>query len=154
MAEVTIKGAKELARKLERVDAAMERRILVNILGPAAKMLRDEVRRGARNHALSRSIGVTTSNVRGRIQHVKVGPAKKVRHLARWQEGGTNPHPIPKRRLHKRVMARDGIIYGTRVRHPGSRARPFVEPVYQHRQRRAVEMVAEALGREIAIVMR
>ena len=81
----------------------------------------------------------------------------KIGHLV---ENGTKAHivesktdvsTISTRRTRKKVMVgrKDGIIYGTRVRHPGARARPWLVPAWALMKRPAVDKFGQFIVEEL-----
>lgn len=84
-----------------------------------------------------------------------IGPDKKAAWRLRFIEFGVKPHEILAK--HSRVMVdRNGIVYGTRVHHPGFAEKPFMRPALDEKGPAAVaaiwEVLATTLDEENAVV--
>ena len=60
-------------------------------------------------------------------------------------EFGTGPHEIVAK--NKKVLAnkKKGIIFGRKVRHPGSEPKPFMRPAFENNRRRVAEFFIQNL---------
>lgn len=71
----------------------------------------------------------------------RIGPAKPHAHIAGFVEFGTRPHII-------RATSGKRLYFGGRfvrsVRHPGARAKPFIQPGFEASKDKAVAAVADA----------
>ena len=65
---------------------------------------------------------------------------------ARDVEFGTGPHEIVAK--NKKVLAnkKKGIIFGRKVRHPGSEPKPFMRPAFENNRRRVAEFFIQNLS--------
>ena len=81
----------------------------------------------------------------------KVGtPLSKIGHLI---EGGTRPHVIlPKRR--PVMISKDGIFRGRRVEHPGTRAKPWLNPAMEENRQRAITKFGDLVVDEMEKAIR
>ena len=102
---------------------------------------------GGSRFAKSVTVKVAVTN---RVANAKIGakkgtPLAKTGHLI---EGGTKEHSIvPKK---SRVMVgRDGIFYGTKAAHPGTQARPWLNPAFEDNKTPAVAKFGTLIVEEI-----
>ena len=75
----------------------------------------------------------------------KGSPLSKIGHLI---EGGTKRHVITPKKA-KVMVSRDGIFRGRRVNHPGTTARPWLNPALNNKRRAATSKFAELVRAEI-----
>ena len=61
-------------------------------------------------------------------------------------EFGTGPHEIVAK--NKKVLAnkKKGIIFGKKVKHPGSKPRPYMRPAFENNRRRVAEFFIQNLS--------
>jgi len=77
-------------------------------------------------------------------------PLSKVGHLI---EKGTRPHEIGVKRA-KAMVTRDGIFIGRRASHPGTQAKPWMNPALKENKTRAVADFGRNLTTEIESAVR
>ena len=139
-AQVVTKGSfepliKGLSDKTQRgiLRASLRRAAQQTVLKEARKNVREVA--GSR-HAKSMIAKSTATN---KVAFAAVGAKKgtawsKIGHLI---EGGTRSHSLRARKA--RVMVgRDGIFYGTKAVHPGTRAKPWLVPAWATSKMKAV----------------
>lgn len=162
---IQMSGLRELRRRLDRIDANMERRILKNCLTPAAKVLRDAWKAAAPKGPtgnLKKSIRiseVTTGKSPRRFAALKVGPGKSKTHPgyhAHLVEFGTKAHEIVAgtRRgssTGKKVLYFGGRFHGPVVRHKGARARPFLFPTWRAKKPEVLALIRGVATEEIKL---
>lgn len=106
--------------------------------------------KGVGGKRFARSLTVKTA-VTNRVANAKIGAKKgtalaKVGHLI---ERGTRAHTVTLKKA--RVMVgKDGIFYGTRAAHPGTRARPWLNPALEDNKSPVVAKFGELIVEEIA----
>ena len=102
---------------------------------------------GAQRHAKSVTVKTTVTN---KVANAKVGAKKgtalaKIGHLI---EKGTRSHAITTR--DSRVMVgKDGIFYGTKAQHPGTQAKPWLNPALEDNKAPAVAKFGTFIVEEI-----
>lgn len=89
---------------------------------------------------------VTLSRAVAQIGARKRSPLAKIGHLI---EGGTRPHVIQTRRQGGVMMGKDGIFRGRRVQHPGTQARPWLNPALLNKKRQAVARFKDLVVEEM-----
>ena len=103
----------------------------------------------------ARSLTVKTT-VTQKVANAKIGakkgtPLAKIGHLI---EGGTRGHTITLKKSRVMVGRKDGIFYGTRAEHPGTRARPWLNPALEDHKgpvvRRFGELIVEEINKAVA----
>lgn len=109
---------------------------------------------------LMRTVGLTAIREQKALAPVRTGNLRRTIHLgslsashvdtvasakyARAVEYGTGPHIIvPRRRKVLRFSVGGRVVYTTRVRHPGTAARPFMEP--------GLRKAAEGIGIQVIV---
>ena len=107
---------------------------------------------GGKRYARSLTVKTTVTN---KVANAKVGAKKgsvlaKIGHLI---ERGTRPHTMVPRKA--RVMVgKDGIFYGTGAEHPGTQAKPWLNPALEDHKTpvfaRFRELVVEEINKAIA----
>lgn len=164
---VTIRGEKELIKKLVSLENKTRRKFLRKANGKAIRPVVQSAKANVRRESstVSKSIGVRhKSYKRGATQASIVGPRNvdsvvkerphvnpftgKVgvrkhdpRHTAHLIEGGTKPHTIK-------------IFKNLTVRHPGTSPRPFLEPAMKKNENKVVTLHAQVLRELILMEVR
>lgn len=150
-ANVELKGSFEplvrgFSNKTERgiLRASLRRTAQQVILKEARKNLKSV---GGKRFAKSVTVKTTVTN---KVANAKIGAKKgsalaKIGHLI---EGGTRAHAmVPKK---ARVMVgKDGIFYGTKAQHPGTQARPWLNPALEDNKAPAVARFGAIIVEEI-----
>jgi len=95
-----------------------------------------------------RIVPVDTGRLRGSINVKREFLVKVIGtnvEYARDVEFGTGPHEIVAK--NKKVLAnkKKGIIFGRKVKHPGSQPRPYMRPAFENNRRRVAEFFIENL---------
>tara|TARA_R100000329_G_scaffold62626_1_gene55825 strand:- start:213 stop:659 length:447 start_codon:yes stop_codon:yes gene_type:complete len=95
-----------------------------------------------------RLVPVDTGRLRGSINVKKEYLSKVIGtnvEYARDVEFGTGPHEIVAK--NKKVLAnkKKGIIFGKRVKHPGTEAQPYMRPAFQNNKKRVAEFFVKNL---------
>lgn len=129
MADFEIDGD-DLADALDAYALSLERE-MTRAMRNAGALLAVEARarapRGPTSHLANSIQGIepTGSFLRGTL----TGGAVAIAAYAAYVESGTSPHEIrPRYRSALRWPALGGFRFARRVHHPGTRARPFMEP--------------------------
>lgn len=158
-ASVTIKGMAELRAQLKELGGKGERKVLRTSLRKAGNLVAKEARKNAKqvarnskNNRIGKAIAVRVG-VWEQGEHARVGIRSRAgaRH-AHLVERGAAAHNIRAKRRKVLAYQGGGKVYGTRVRHPGMRARPFLKPALEA-NRDAVNQVFRAeLAAQIAKV--
>ena len=161
----SIEGLPALNRRLQRLDASMERKVIHAALAPAAKLLRDALKTATpkKSGNLRKSIRIkdTFTKVEGvrRIVGVKVGPGASKTHPgyhAHLVEFGTKPHVIRAgtrrgKATTARYLGSKGRGFGAVVHHPGSRPRPFVIPTYRAKKGEMARLIQQHAGDQVRV---
>lgn len=159
---VQVTGLAELEQRLLLMKNKAAGRALVNATNAGARVIRDEMKRlvPVRTRRLQRAIrtfqrrtGVKTGAVAG------VGVRGKMAGIARMVEYGTKPHDIivGAGRLGRNAAKRDAAValaigngkFVRKVRHPGSRPKPFLRPGVDLSWRKAVSVFGRRLFAEV-----
>jgi HK97 gp10 family phage protein len=164
---IAVSGLSELDKKLEALPGKIQRRALRKALLAGADIIRDEARATVRRKSgklaaaiessASLSIasaddreflnaaGVSASDAAIAIVSVRGGPARRA-HLT---EFGAAPHE--ERPKKKKVLAdpATGEIFGRVVKHPGSKAYPFMRPAFDTHAEDALNAIVEVLRDEV-----
>ena len=134
---VEMQGLDRVVRELQRkgldVRAGME-----TICHAGAEVVLADAKARAPDY-VAENLGRRTSAKRATRVEVSLGPQRE-KHIARWVEFGTKPHtiqPRTKKRGRKRALAIPGWGIYRRVRHPGSKKRPFLRPAYEAQKENA-----------------
>jgi len=106
--------------------------------------------RSAGGGRFAKSLTVKTT-VTNKVANAKIGakrgsPLAKVGHLI---ERGTKSHAMTPRRSKVMVGRKDGIFYGTFVEHPGTQAKPWLNPALEDRKVPTVARFGELIVEEI-----
>lgn len=130
MAEFEI-DADELVEALDGYALELDRqmtRAMRNAGATIAVAARARAPRGPTSHLVNSIQGVEPAGSfsRGTLE----GGAVAIAAYAEWVESGTRPHEIrPRHRMALRwPSASGGFSFARRVRHPGTRPQPFMEP--------------------------
>ena len=102
---------------------------------------------GGRRFARNVTVKTTVTNqvANARVGAKKGTPLAKVGHLI---EKGTRPHTtMPKKS--KAMVGKDGIFYVKRARHPGTSAKPWMNPALEDHQGEAVARFGDFMVEEI-----
>lgn len=142
MAEFEI-DADDLTEALDAYSLELERQ-MTRAMRNGGAMLAAEARarapRGPTSHLAGSIQGIepTGSFLAGTLS----GGAVAIAAYAEYVEAGTRPHEIrPRYRAALRWPALGGFTFARRVRHPGTRAQPYMEP--------ALDAVADAIVAEL-----
>lgn len=147
MADVKIKGLRELQDFLTKLPVKMEQNVLRGGMRAGANVVKTEARRLApvKTGKLRDGIKVSTSARRGRVS-AKVKLTGKHAYLGRWLEFGTAAHQIKARG--KGLFF--GGLFARSVDHPGIKPRPFLRPALDGRAAEAVLAVGQHIKRRLA----
>jgi len=88
---------------------------------------------------------VTNQVANARVGAKKGTPLSKVGHLI---ERGTRSHTVMPRKA-KVMVGKDGIVYGKRALHPGTGAKPWLNPALEDHQAEAVARFGDFVTEEI-----
>lgn len=77
---------------------------------------------------------------------------KKAAWYARFVEFGTKSHQI--KPATKEVLAGDGVVFGASAEHPGTPARPFIQPSWDAKKPEVVARVGKAIQKSIEIAQK
>ena len=148
MADIAVKGLRELAQALQTLPAKVEANILRGALRAGAMRIRNIARQTSafrdRTGALRRSIRVTVRRRGGRII-ARVVAGNKRAWYAHIIERGAQAHAIT-----GRLRIGDQIITGT-VQHPGVIARPFMRPAADTGAQQALVAMREYMRQRLAL---
>ena len=91
------------------------------------------------------------TTVTNRVANARIGAKQgsllaKVGHLI---ERGTKPHTLETSKSRVMVGRKDGIFYGTQARHPGTAAKPWLNPALEERKGPTVQRFGELIVEEI-----
>lgn len=134
--EVHVKGLSELNKFFDQLPVKLR----VNVMRGALRAGARPILRSARSkiHSVSgelaRGLQVST-NLEGRVAKARIRARGKHGYIARWVEYGTKAHWILAR-IAKALAVGGGFL--TRVRHPGSQAKPFMRPALDEQAGAAV----------------
>lgn len=149
---MALQGARRLKRQLDVIAQEFERAGLQKATLEAATIVGWQVSTNAA--AISPDLA----------RAVKIGPAPSRRRNGAaagiavnhplWAiiEFGTKAHVINVKE--RRVLSGDGQVYGTRVSHPGARARPYIRPAFDARKDEALAAIARASRRQLREAVR
>lgn len=158
-----ITGSDELIKKLSGMERKVQQKILKKANSKAIRPVIQAAKRGARptSRTIAKSIGMRQSKYQGGQIHTVVAGVRNLasvasvrpqvhfvtggwsyrrhdpRHTAHLVEKGTKAHTI--------VIPRFKMI----VRHPGTKAKPFLEPAFKSNVSTMTRIHAEILGSEI-----
>lgn len=158
MAEIEVKGLRELRQALLELPSKLDRRILTAALMPGAKLIRDEARLRApvlKNADPRRRAGVVRNAVRAQSGRPDPGMTAtvivRVRPLTAKQVGKFKTR---QRKKGRRVRGADNpsdpfywrfLEFGT-SKHP---ARPFLRPAFESKKEVAAQAIKPALAAAI-----
>jgi HK97 gp10 family phage protein len=147
---VTITGAKELAKMLNELPIKLERNIMRAALRAGAKVIADEAKQQVSvvSGELKRSIRTSSNSKKGVVEANAVVGRKKQGWYATFVEFGTAAHPITAGKNAKRLRFRlaDGKWFtGVSVNHTGARAKPFMRPAFDIKGQEAVQTVTNRI---------
>lgn len=154
---VRIEGLAELMRALAELPPALERTATTSALLAGAEVIRARAaelapvgtqRPKRTRNILSRNLLRKIVQKRPGYLQAAIYNAKGAPH-AHLVEFGTQARPeliVPTRR---RVLADGSVIFGARVRHRGTRPRPFLRPAVDEKTGEALTRVGQALGSAI-----
>ena len=136
---IATKGLRESLRKSGRafVDAMKP---LIHSTG-GAEQSKDE--KDNRRH-LADSLIVRTKVDKYGDATAKVGPTRKLAHIANWLEFGTAPHIIKAKHGKALLIAGGHPVF--EVQHPGTPARPFMRPAFDCYWEQALEKFKSELA--------
>lgn len=138
---VSIKGDKELKRKLERLGTRAQA-----ALGRAAQAGAGPVKESANQMAPGPHIITSEPVINGSQASVDIGPDEE--HWAyRFIEFGAKPHEISGSPLI--FEGRNGLVITKKVQHPGLTARPFLRPAAKSQQDAARDAAGNVFKKEI-----
>ena len=147
--EFKIEGGDQLQKFLNTFPVKLERRIVKRALRPGASLISKEAKSLVvkRTGTLRKAIAVRSVKNRLAVQvYVRKGKGQKNDGwYANFIEKGTKPHKI-KPRKGRKVLGGGGKYYGTRVKHPGARASPFMLPALENKASGAVKAIASRMS--------
>jgi hypothetical protein len=161
MLEIEVKGLKELERSLMRLPKKVAAKALRKSVRGFTKHVHTLARRNFRQQT-RRNTGETVKQIR--IRRVRANDWREVKYRVQgdyrgmFVEFGTEPHKIKTRRKNfgrgeyrKRALADSerNIFFGTKVRHPGTAARPWLQPALTGGTRRGITVMKRILKKEI-----
>lgn len=173
MAEVRVKGLRELNSFLQQLPAKLEASVLRGALREGAKVVEEQVKANLQSNGsvdtgrLRDSIRVSARLKAGRVvAAVKAGGRsgkKKVlktksgrfvagyeeAYYAMWVEYGTAAHKILPRKPGGFLAIGNGVFVRG-VEHPGARPKPFMRPALERKAQEAVVAAAEYMKRRIS----
>lgn len=166
MAEVKIKGLKELYDALQTLPVKLEQNVMRGALRAGAKVFESEIKQtvpvappneknkrlyGGREGLLRDSVRVSVRVRRGQVTAiVKAGGKAKGggdAYYARFVEFGTAAHYI--RAKSAKGLTLNGAVFRG-VMHPGARPKPFMRPAFDTQHVRAVEAAREYIRGRLA----
>lgn len=147
MAEIAVKGLKELNDFLQQLPVKMEKNILRAALRQGANVVKDQAKQNVpvASGLLRDGLKVSTRSSRG-VVTASVKATGKHGYIAKWIEYGTAAHDI---------AAKDGGslffggIFADKIEHPGSRAKPFLRPALEGKSQEALVAVGEAIKKRL-----
>jgi len=162
-----VKGMKELEKALVEMGSRAGKKALLGALRDAAKPIRKMQRSLAPNKTgfLKKRIIIKAVSGKGNTSNVAtvmVGIFRQGRSeddfYAHFQEFGTAAHDIPNptvgarrnKRKNKAVVSIGGRVF-SRIRHPGQKAKPFMEPAFERTHKQATEILAKRLKQRIIL---
>jgi HK97 gp10 family phage protein len=144
--DVEVKGLSELKRALSDLPVKVERNISRGALRAGGVVYRDEIVATAPRDtgAMAGRVDVQAgAKKNGRVYaHVAVRDPKA--HLVEY---GTRPHDIKPRSSPSLFFAG---IFRKLIRHPGTKAQPFVRPAFDSKTPGAIQAIAAYIGARIA----
>jgi HK97 gp10 family phage protein len=146
MANIGLKGGKEIQDFLNTLAPKLEANIMRSALRAGAKVILEEAKQNVpvSSGDLRDSLRVSTSSKKGLVTaSVKAGN-KKVWY-SRLVEFGTAPHSIRARS----GFLNFGGIFTKSVEHPGSKAKPFLRPAFDSRSNQAIEAIGLHIGKRL-----
>jgi HK97 gp10 family phage protein len=148
--EVKVKGLSELQALLNTLPAKLEANVMRSAMRAGAKVIAEEAKQqvSVKSGALRDSIKVSTSSRRGVVKaSIKAGGKNKKTggdaFYAHMVEFGTAPHFI----LGPLKLGK-GMVAG--VKHPGSRAHPFMRPAFDKKAQQAVLEVGKKVRQRLS----
>ncbi len=136
--KVVLEGEDELRRKLESIQNAMKTIVEPAIQAGADLVAADGNRRSNTDHVKTEVKGRKPDQVT-----IDIGPDKEHFYL-QFQETGTVSHTEPIRG--SKILAfegEQGLVFTTKVQHPGVPARPFLRPAIDENQDRITQVTGE-----------
>ena len=154
MADIEIKGLKELYDQLQQLPVNIEKNVMRGALRASAKVIQAEAQRrapeappssvaakkyGATPGELKRSIRVSVFAKAGTVM-ARIRAGNKKAFYARWVEFGTAPHEERPKNSKSLFLAG---VFREQVNHPGAKMHPFMRPAFDGEWRSAVDAAAE-----------
>lgn len=145
MQKFEVHGLQELEQALQELPLRIEKNLLRRALRQGGNVFLNEARARVpvQTGKLKRSIRVRTDNVKNGGVRVQVSARAWYAHMI---EFGTKAHQIKARG--KGVLAFDGRFVKS-AQHPGAKAKPFMRPAFDGKQREAVEAFRAAASEEL-----
>ena len=166
MAEQHVKNIQHLITMLKKIDGDIAKNAEQGMVKPVAQMFARKARKEVPVRTGNLKKSITAKKLKHRGDKAKmpryVVTLRRTRKADGWYahfvEFGTKAHDIwasgvrPGRRKRRdsgaMVLGREGI-FGTHVRHKGSRARPFFRPAFDKNWRNADDVMAKGLDKII-----
>ena len=152
-AQVSLKGSfepmiKGFSDKSQRgiIRGALRRTAQQTVLKAAKKNL-ISVGGGKYKKGLTVKTSVTNTKAEARIGGKRGTEIGRLGHLI---ERETDPHVIRVRRKGVMVGRKDGIFYGAVAQHPGTRARPWLNPAMDDNRGKVMDKFGDLVREEIA----
>jgi HK97 gp10 family phage protein len=151
--DFNIVGGEQLQKFLNTFPVKLERRIVKRSLRPGASLISKEAKSRVQRKTGTLRKAIAVRSVKNRLAvevYVRRGKGQKNDGwYAHILEGGAKPHVIRPWKDRKKVLSGGGVIYGKRIKHPGTVAKPFMKPALESKAQQAVHVVAERMTRLI-----
>lgn len=148
MTDIAIEGGKELAKLLKELPSRIEKKIMRAAMRQGANVIMKQARQNAPVDSgdLRKSIRTSTRARKGNVEaSVKAGNKKA--YYSHMVEFGTAVHGISGRngKMLKFTLPTGQTIFTKRVLHLGARARPFMRPAFDARNKDAISKVVQEI---------
>lgn len=169
MAELEVRGLKELEDTLNQLPAELQKKALATALRKAGKVIEDEAKmlapRGSGELVNKIKTVVKVDVGKGGEATARIVSGSRKSHLI---EFGTATHnlQVKKKRVMAAISAYAGgrglkgnnqlgyIVFGTRAIHPGTKARPYMRPAFDSKSGESLKVFTEQLREAIIKVVR
>jgi HK97 gp10 family phage protein len=146
MANIGLKGGRELQEMLNTLAPKLEQNILRSALRAGAKVILEEAKQNVpvSSGDLRDSLRVSTNSKKGRVTaSVKAGNKKVF--YSRFIEFGVAAHTITSKTGYLSFL---GNAYKS-VEHPGLQPKAFLRPAFDSKQREAIEAIGLHIGKRL-----
>ena len=149
---IKLKGFEEISRKLKELDSKVSNKIVRKGVSKMAQIVRKDMRARSPNKT-----GTLRKELRYKITRLKTGGfnaevgAFNKAFYANFIEKGTKKHTIKPKKGNKVISF--GGRSAASVSHPGTKARPFIEPALKSKQNEAVREAGRIIMSEILKIL-